>query len=52
MSPNLKFLLNLNNLIRETVSFLTSEMGKKTLTVLAHSFLLPERANSGYTLFM
>ena len=37
-------------LIRETVLSLTSDMGKKTVSVLAHSFLLPQRANLGYIL--
>ena len=31
---------------RETVPSLTSDMGKKTVLVLAHSFLPPERAKS------
>ena len=37
-------------LSRETVPSLTSDMGKKTVSVLGHSFLLPQRANSGYIL--
>ena len=36
--------------IRDTVLLLISDMGKKTVLVLAHYFLLPERANSGYIL--
>ena len=36
--------------IRETVPFLTSDMGTKTVSVIAHYFLLPQRANSGYIL--
>ena len=36
--------------IRVTVIGLTSERGKKTASVLAHSFLHPCRANSGFTL--
>ena len=28
----------------------TSDMGKKTVSVLAHLFLLPQRANSGFGL--
>ena len=35
---------------RETVPSLTSDLGGKTVTVLAHKFLLPQRANSGYIL--
>ena len=38
--------------IRETVPLLTSDIQKKTVSVLAHYFLLPQRANSGYTLFI
>ena len=37
-------------LLRETVSLLTSDMGQKTVSVLAHSFLLPQRANLRYIL--
>ena len=33
-------------LARETVPLLTSNMGKKTVSVLAHSFVLLQRANS------
>ena len=33
---------------RETVPSLTPYMGKKTVSVLAHYFLLPQRANLGY----
>ena len=44
------FFLYLNILIlgfiRETVPSLTSDMGKKTVSVLAHSFLLPYRSYS------
>ena len=36
--------------VRETVLSLTSDMGKKTVSVLAHSFLLPKRANLVYIL--
>ena len=36
--------------IRETLPLLTSDMGTKTVSVLAHYFLLPQRANSGYIL--
>ena len=38
------------SVVRETVPSLTSDMGKKTVSVLAHSFLLPQRANSEYIL--
>ena len=38
--------------IRETVPSQTSYMGKKTATVLAHSFLLPKRAYSVYILYI
>ena len=34
--------------IRETIQLQTSDMGKKTVSVLAHSFLLPLRANLVY----
>ena len=34
----------------ETVPLLTSDMGKKTVSVLAYTFLLPQRANSEYLL--
>ena len=37
-------------LTRETVPSLTSDMGKNTVSVLAHLFLLPQRAKSGYIL--
>ena len=36
--------------VRETVPLLTSDMGKKTVSVLAHSLFLPQRANLGYIL--
>ena len=36
--------------LRETVPSLTSDMGQNTLSVLAHKFLLPQRAYSGYIL--
>ena len=36
--------------IRETVPSQTSDMGKKTVSVLAHSFWLPKRANLVYIL--
>ena len=36
--------------VRETVPSQTSDMGKKTVSVLAHSFLLPSRANLVYIL--
>ena len=36
--------------IRETVPPLTSDMGKKTVSVLAHSFFLSQKDNSGYIL--
>ena len=35
---------------KETVPSLTSYMGKKTVSVLAHSFVMPQRFNSGYKL--
>ena len=38
------------NIKRETVPLLTSDMGKKTVSVLAHSYLLLQRANSGFAL--
>ena len=34
--------------VREAVPLQTSDMGKKTVLVLAHSFLLPPRAYSVY----
>ena len=36
--------------LREVVPSLTSDMGKKTVSVLPHTFLLPQRANLGYIL--
>ena len=36
--------------IRETMPLLSSDMGKKTVSVLAYSFLLPQRACLGYIL--
>ena len=36
--------------LRETAPVLTSDIGSKTVLVLAHSFWLPERANSGIRL--
>ena len=36
--------------LRETVPLPSSDLGKKTVSVLAHSFLLPQRANSVYIL--
>ena len=36
--------------VRETVPLLTSDMGKKTVSVPAHPFLLPQRAHSEYIL--
>ena len=39
-----------SNFIRETVPSQTSDMGKKTVSVLALSFLLPQRAYSVYIL--
>ena len=41
---------SLSLLQRETVPLLTSYMGKNTVSVLAHFFWLPQRANSGYIL--
>ena len=38
--------------LRETVPSLTSDIGKKTVSVLAHLFLLPQRANSGFILYI
>ena len=35
---------------REAVPSLTSDMDKKTISFLAQSVLLPQRANSGYIL--
>ena len=35
---------------RETVPSQSSDMGKKTVSVLAHTFVLPSRANSVYIL--
>ena len=40
-------LLYIYILNRETVPLLTSDMGKKTVSVLAHLFLLPQKTNSG-----
>ena len=37
-------------MIRETVPSLTSDVGNKILSVLAHTFVLPKRANSEYIL--
>ena len=34
--------------VRETVPLQTSDIGMKTVSVLTHLFLLPERANSVY----
>ena len=48
----LKGLFDSQDMARETVPLQTSDMGKKTLSVLAHKFLLPQRANSGYILFI
>ena len=49
LPARLKLKLRLN-FPRETVPSLTSDMGKKTVSVLAHWFFLPQRANSGYIL--
>ena len=35
---------------RETVPLLTSDMGEKTVSFLAHNFFLSQRANLGYKL--
>ena len=35
---------------RETVPLLTTDMGKKTVSIPAHSFTFPQRTNSGYVL--
>ena len=38
--------------LRETVPSQTSDMGKKTVSVLAHSLLRPSRANSVNILYI
>ena len=40
----------LTNELREIVPSLNSDMGKKIVSVLAHKFVLPIRANLGYIL--
>ena len=37
---------------RETGALQTSDMGKKAVSVIAHSFLLSQRANSEYILYI
>ena len=41
ISGNQGFLVLAGNILRETVPSQTSDMGEKTLSVLAHIFLLP-----------
>ena len=46
-----EFSMNLlKPLLRETMSSLTSDMGKETVSVLAHYFLMRQRTNYGYIL--
>ena len=40
--------VNKTNLTRENIPLQTSDNGKKTVSVLAHYFLLPKRAKSVY----
>ena len=47
---HMKLCHNTCHMSHETVPSLTSDMGKKTVSVLAHSFLLPQRANLVYLL--